>query len=351
MFFRTSIPASLFLVLFLLCCLLPGQAQEYDFPEQDLDGLGEEDVTSSYGGQEIPGYQTEGEGYGSETPQEPASVTPPIVPLPDVELGQKNVLIGRTPYLSLKEMMRQVSGLFAFLKREMGVKEVRLVTAKDYSSVLAALARGTIDFAWVGPMSYVIGKEKGNLMPIAKAQQPGGIAYRGVFITRRDDRVMGLDDIRGKTIGFVDPESASGYLYPLYLLKRVKINPHKVCSRVYFLKKHDAVLQAVLDGKIDVGVCLEATLAASTDPRTRSQILVLGRTDEIPSDVLVCRQDCPQNLRQAFLGALLKRTASGTAQKTGYADSQQLTFVEATEGDFEPVKAVWNAVRSIAYHP
>ncbi|NLI75223.1 MAG: phosphate/phosphite/phosphonate ABC transporter substrate-binding protein [Candidatus Riflebacteria bacterium] len=352
----------LILALFLVTAPLPGHAQggEYSFPDEGYSSgeTGEasyvddepvfEDYTSQY--ESDPDALVE-EAEGATEPP-PASPPPaPIEPRPPVDLARKAVMIGRTPYLSLKEMMRQVAPLFAFLKKEMGVPEVRLVTGKDYASVLATLERGNIDFAWVGPMAYVIGREKGNLMPLAMARHLGEASYRGVFIARKDGPVQGLDDIRGRTIGFVDPESASGYLYPLYLLQRVKIDPHKACKKVYFLKKHDAVLQAVLAGKLDAGVCLEATVTGSTDPRVKGQILVLGRTDPVPSDVLVCRQDCPVNLREAFLAALLKRTATGSAALGDPGDGPPPpTFAPATEADFQSVQAVWNAVRKVARH-
>ncbi len=326
-----------------------GYAESQDFPTLHADDPYANTNYQGFTDDDDSWYQTEDEtsypgSPEAEPPQPPPPPPPPVVPQPPVQLNQKTVLIGRPPYLSLSEMMRHVGTLFAFLKKEMGVKEVRLVTGQDYTSVLAALIRGKIDFAWVGPMAYVIGNEKGDLMPIAKAQHQGGAAYRGVFITLKNGRVLGLDDIRGKTVGFVDPESASGYLYPLYLLKRLKIDPHKVC-KVLFLKKHDAVLGAVLDGKIDVGVCLEATLKTISDPKQLNRILVLGKTDEVPSDVIVCRKDCPVNLRERFLEALLKRTASDAA------DPLRQTFAPAEDADFQSVQEVWNAVRSMIRHP
>lgn len=342
------LPGTCLLFAFLLVFSVSrGYAESQDFPTMHAD--------DPYANTNYQGYTDDGDSWDQtedatsypdtsevEPPQPPPP--PPVVPQPPVRLDQKSVLIGRPPYLSLSEMMRQVGGLFAFLKKEMGVKELRLVTGQDYASVLAALIRGKIDFAWVGPMAYVIANEKGDLMPIAKAQHPGGAAYRGVFITLNNGRVLGLDDIRGKTIGFVDPESASGYLYPLYLLKRLKIDPHKAC-KVLFLKRHDAVLGAVLDGRIDVGVCLEATLKAIGDLKQLNRILVLGKTDEVPSDVLVCRKDCPVNLRERFVEALLKHTASDTASPL------RQTFAPAEDADFQSVQKVWSAVRSLVRRP
>lgn len=358
-----STQKDLLLTFFLLFGLLPGfafdpgrfarepQEQERDLQSseyQDFVVFGNPNLPNAqdpYGGSpdaSVPGDSSTP--YSSQQAQNEA-------PQPPIRLGEKNVRVGRIPYLSLREMMRQVGPLFAFLKKKTGVREVRLVTARDYSGVLEALERGTIDFAWVGPMAFVKAREKMGLIPLVKTNRPEGIAYRGAFITLKGGEVLGLDDVRGKSIGFVDPESSSGYLFPLYLLQRININPHHDCSKVLFLKKHDAVLEAVLSGTVAVGVCLEAAITDSKDPRVRDRILVLGRTDEIPSDVLVCRKDCPPNLREAFSRAFLGPTPPAARKKMRKGEPPHLDFVPAVDEDFLVVRSVWEAVRSTAFAP
>ena len=328
----------LFVVWFVLFLTVSGNTLDLNFPSEPSS----EDTQvpqEYYADDEEPLTET----YGEPEPTQPPP-PPPVVLQPDVPLDQKTVMIGRTPYLSLKEMMNQARVLLGYLKKEIGAKEVRLVTAKNYAGVLDALSRGTIDFAWVGPTAYVIGKEKYKLLPIAKARHLVDASYRGVFITRKGSNIQGLDDIKGKTIGFVDPESASGYLYPLFVLQRLKINPHKACAKVLFLKKHDAVLAAVLERKIDVGVCLEATLTTASDKKLIQQLLVLGKTDEVPSDIIVCREDCPLNLREAFQKALLKRTSLAPDGKSTAPDDQMPAFLPAADEDFESVRTVLKSV-------
>lgn len=300
---------------------------------------------------------------GDEKPEPPKALSDedqaPVAPAPQAEAGQepvpaqpldlaqKVVVIGRVPFMNVKSMMAHYQGLIAFLKKEMGVKEVSIVTAKDYAGVQNALARGTIDFAWVGPMAYVIGSEKLSLIPLGQAKRRTGATYRGVFITRKDSGILGIEEIKDKVIGFVDPESASGYLYPLYFLHRSKINPHKDCKKVEFLRKHDAVLAAVLAGKIDVGVCLEDTLVAVKDKKIRDQILVLGKTYEVPSDVVACRADCHPSLRDKFQSALLKtRTLKQTVNPaTGLPPI--LEFLPVEDAHLNPVRGVLNAIKDI----
>ncbi|MBI3038376.1 phosphate/phosphite/phosphonate ABC transporter substrate-binding protein [bacterium] len=287
--------------------------------------------------------------YGNQPTEEAIPAPPPKPPPPpaSIRMAQKVVMIGRVPYMSVKEMMGHVKTLLGYLRKEMGVKEVRLVTSKDYAGILEALSRGTIDFAWLGPTAYVLGKEKNAMIPLAKTKLRSGSSYRGVFIARKDSQILGIEDIKGKVMGFVDPESASGYLYPLYILKRSKINPFKDCKKVEFLKKHDLVLSAVLEKRIDAGVCLEDTLGTLKDKTLLEQIMILGKTDPVPSDVIACREDCPLNLREKFKETLLKIKGNPQSEKGAGAGEKLSEFLPVSDEEFNSVRDVLRAIGDI----
>ncbi len=270
-----------------------------------------------------------------------------LTPVARVPLADKVVMIGRVPFMNTENMMLAYRGLVSFLKQEMGVKDVRIVTAKDYAGVQNALERGSIDFAWLGPMAYAIASKKLPMYPLAQANRRTGTTYRGVFLTRVDSKILGIEDIKGKVIGFVDPESASGYLYPLYFLQRSKINPHQVCEKVVFLGKHDAIIPAVLEGKIDVGVCLEDTLQVVKDKKILDRLLILGKTYEVPSDIVACRKDCDPKLRDAFQRAMLKtRSLKQTVDPTTGLPPV-LEFMPVNDADLNPVREVLSAIDDI----
>lgn len=270
----------------------------------------------------------------------PAEKTAPSVSVaePVNPFAEKVIKIGRPPYIGIKGMMRAVHGLIGFLRQEMGVRDVRLVTPKDYAGVLSALEGGAIDFAWMGPTAFAIGAEKIPLVPLARAKRRTGGNYYGVIVARKDSGITRIEEIRGKVIGFVDPESASGYLYPLRMLLDSGINPHKDCRKVEFLRQHDAVLAAVWAKKVDVGAVIEDSIAALKDPKILDQIVVLGKTAEIPTDIVVCRADCDPILRDRFQQALLK---TGTLKQITLASSWLppiMEFLPVNQADIDNVK-------------
>lgn len=353
---KFSFKISLFFAL--ICCSL-FMAPQLSFAQDDTDynsddypeyeeeqdffrgGYYEDDVEydfSDYPGDDLSESGEDAAAADSYEQPVAAPRPPALQPGAPIKLAEKSVRFGRIPYLSMRDMMTQAVPLLRFLQKQTGVKEVRLVSNRNsYASILDALARGNIDFAWVGPTAYLNRRDQDHLMPVAKAKFGEATAYRGVFIAPAKGKVQGLEDIKGSSIAFVDPESASGYIYPLYLLKEIGVDPHKH-SKVYFLKNHDNVLRAVLEGKVDSGVCLEETLKKLNKAQL-DRIIILGKTNEIPSDVIVCRQDCPINLREKFLEALL--------QVKPEALPGSPTFLPAYDEEFDSVLAVMRYIESL----
>ncbi len=77
--------------------------------------------------------------------------------------------------------------------------------------------------------------------------------------------IQNLEELRGRTIAFVDPASSSGYIYPMVMLiKRGLIkdrDPKTFFKEVHFAGSHDAALLALLIRDVD------ATASFDTAPQ------------------------------------------------------------------------------------
>ncbi|MEQ1878709.1 MAG: phosphate/phosphite/phosphonate ABC transporter substrate-binding protein, partial [Bdellovibrionia bacterium] len=121
--------------------------------------------------------------------------------------------------------------------------------------------------------------------------------YYSVVVTKKSSGIKKLEDLKGKTLAFVDEKSGSGYLYPKVMLKRKKIDPEKFFKKTYFAGNHQSAILAVVEGKADAA----AVFSDSTDgsksawsnfsPQTISQQKVLWVSDPIPNDPFAVRQD------------------------------------------------------------
>ena len=273
------------------------------------------------------------------SPSAPAATLPSSAP--PIRLYQKVLMLGRLPYINLTWMKTSHEPLMEYLQREIGVKDARLVTAKDYKGILDSLSRGTIDFAWLSAITYSRYHQQYRLIPLVKTGKGDITSYHGIFITRRDSGIKDLKDIKGKRLAFVDPESSSGYVFPLALLQKEGIDPTKDCTEVVFLKKHDEVVKQVLSRGVDVGACLEEAPVLHGKGKLPEEIFILGKSEPIPADPLVCRQDLSPVLQKKIRDALLKITSGSPLSKELLAKEFGIDcFLPASDVDYNSVKQV-----------
>src|SRR5215510_11252489 len=95
---------------------------------------------------------------------------------------------------------------------------VRVTVASDYAAVVEALRNRSADLAFVHPAGYVLANREAKAMIVAKDQWHGNTSYTSRIYVRKDSGLKTLEELRGKTIAFVDPTSTSGYVYPMVML-------------------------------------------------------------------------------------------------------------------------------------
>ncbi|MBF0547867.1 MAG: phosphate/phosphite/phosphonate ABC transporter substrate-binding protein [Candidatus Riflebacteria bacterium] len=252
------------------------------------------------------------------------------------------IKVGRIPFSNSSDLVRQHEGLMKYLKDTLGVKEARLVTASNYDGILQKLDRGEIDIGWLGTQAYVEGKEKFKLKPLVKPVRFGTTSYRGIIIARGDSGIKRLSDLKGKKFAWVEKESASGYIFPKAILIEAGINPDKDFSEAAFLTKHDAVVLNVLLGKYDAGACYDDARKTLKDQEKARELTILGTTQDISNEPLVCRADLPDDLTAMIKDAFLKLSINNPLHKAILQPCTDVQgFVPANDADYEYVRKVY----------
>jgi len=125
-----------------------------------------------------------------------------------------------------QELMRsQYAPVRDHLAEETGT-ECELTYAEGYSAVLESLSSGTGDVAETGPFAAALGVRadppKGEI--ILQRFAYGSWTYSSVIVTDQDSDIESLQDLEGKSIAFADALSASGSLFPLFMLKQAGLS-------------------------------------------------------------------------------------------------------------------------------
>ncbi|MDF2233712.1 phosphonate ABC transporter substrate-binding protein [Albimonas sp. CAU 1670] len=135
----------------------------------------------------------------------------------------------------------------------------KLFAPADYNGVIEGLLGGNLDMAWLGASGYakVYLTDPEAVEPVlVKVNNDGSYGYYSIGFARADSGIASLDDMKGKTFGFGDPNSTSGYLIPSIEIPAsgYSMKPGEYFSDVVFTGGHEQTIVAVYNGDIDAGV-------------------------------------------------------------------------------------------------
>ncbi|WP_431281056.1 phosphate/phosphite/phosphonate ABC transporter substrate-binding protein [Humitalea sp. 24SJ18S-53] len=136
---------------------------------------------------------------------------------------------------------------------------VRLFPASDYAGVLQAFSAGQIEASSMGASGYAGAWLDTNhgVEPIVTAEElDGTIAYIAVMVVRADSGITTMEQMRGKSLAWADPNSTSGYLIPRFALRQggIGVESGQYFSRTGFGGGHEQAVVAVLQRQYDAAV-------------------------------------------------------------------------------------------------
>jgi phosphonate ABC transporter permease subunit PhnE len=128
---------------------------------------------------------------------------------------------------------------------------VRAFVTLDYTALVEAMRSGQVHFAWLTPAPLILAENLFGAQVILTQVRRGNPSYYSAIVVRDDSNIRTVDDLRGKTIAWVDPQSTSGFVIPRFLLIERGLDPNKTFRQQVFAGGHDAAVLAVYHGQVD----------------------------------------------------------------------------------------------------
>jgi len=220
---------------------------------------------------------------------------------------------------------------------------VRVTVASDYAAVIEALRNRTADLAFVHPVGYVLASREAKARIVARNLWHGKSTFTSRIYVRKASGIKTLEDLRGKTMAFVDPTSSSGYTYPMVLLIQRGLvrdrDPKTFFREVVFAGAHDAAMRALLNGHVDSIASFDmAREQYLSDPAEREKITFVAETPPIPEAGIAARDGLDPAAFARVRGALLQMRGPAYAAllKRMYDIDG---FEPAEDRDYDPVRA------------
>lgn len=201
----------------------------------------------------------------------------------------------------------------AKVEAELGVP-VKLFTPADYDGVIQGLLGGTLDYAWLGASAYAktyLTNPEAVDVILTKQNVDGTTGYYSIGFARADSGITSMDDAKGKTFAFADPNSASGYLIPGAELREKFGDLEAYFSAVKMSGGHEQSLVGVANGDFDAAVAWADGLGEWEDGFTSgafrkaadsglvdmNDLVEIWRSKLIPEGPMVLRRTLPQDVK------------------------------------------------------
>lgn len=212
----------------------------------------------------------------------------------------------------------------------------------DFAAVREAMGAGKAHIGWLNTFNYILANEKYDVDVALVTERFGSTTYVGQLNVRADSGITSLEDLKGKVMCWVDPNSTSGYIIPRIMLAANGVDPDNDFARTVEAGSHNNVITQVYNGECDVGASYaDARSSIEEDyPDVTDVVAVLATTTEIPNDSVSFVKDFDPEMRQQIVDALLaysKTEAGMAALENLYSiaglQEQDDTFYDAFRAD------------------
>jgi phosphonate transport system substrate-binding protein len=231
----------------------------------------------------------------------------------------------------------------AAIEKALGVP-VKIFTPADYDGVIQGLLGGTLDMAWLGASAYAkifLTDPAAVDVKLTTMHVNGSTGYYSIGFTRKGTGINSMDDAKGHSFAFGEPNSTSGYLVPAAELIATYGPLENYFSAVTFSGGHEQTIVGVANGTFDAGVSWadgvgdwadgysagafrKATDAGLVD---MNNLVEIWRSQMIPEGPMVVRAALPQDVKDKVTELTANLPAVDMACAEGVAGGEVKGFV------------------------
>jgi phosphonate transport system substrate-binding protein len=170
----------------------------------------------------------------------------------DWKADYKELVLATVPDENATGVEKRYAAFVEYLSKELGVP-VKLRIANDYAAVIEGQIAGNIHIAQYGPAAYARAYMNGaKIEPFGmQVNKDGTKGYYSVLYVKKDSPFQKIEDLKGKNLGLVDPNSTSGNNVPRFALDKMGIEPEKYFSNVVYTGSHENAVIALQQGQVD----------------------------------------------------------------------------------------------------
>jgi phosphonate transport system substrate-binding protein len=261
--------------------------------------------------------------------------------------------LGVIPAENASGTVDRYTPLTDYLSKELGVP-VKLRVANDYAAVIEGQRAGNIQIAFYGPASFARAAMTGvKVEPVVNQKHSTGASgYYSVVYVRADSPYKTVEDLKGKNLALVDPNSTSGNQAPRFFLQRAGFDVDKHFGKTFFAGSHENAVLALVQGTADAAANLwnsENDTAVTRmvtkgmlkkpdgSPMQQSDFRVVFKSDFLPEGPFAILTSLPDDLKAKIREAFVALPKKDKTAFDRLSDGKDLDFTAVTLKDYQPI--------------
>lgn len=225
----------------------------------------------------------------------------------DADLSLKKVVIALKPDKNPEQMLQERKTLSDFLSKKMG-RPVEVIVPLSSSVIIEGFANGTIDLGYLSATDMVIAQKKNVAQILLAGEIDGRNFYQSYWVALKEKPYNKIEDLRGKPVAFASKTSTSGYLIPVYDLKRKGLltnpDPEEFFGKgnLFYGTGYVSAIERVLNGQAEAAAVsyyvLDKDKHLTADQRAK--LKKVTKQGPVPTHVIAVRSSISETDRQAL---------------------------------------------------
>ncbi len=194
-------------------------------------------------------------------------------------------------------------------------REIQIVVPRGFKKMKAAASEGKVDFFYVNSHVFYRLKKAGKAIGVAQMENiRGSIVSTSDIFVRSDSGIKKVEQLKGKSIAFVSPMGAGGYLAPRAYLYDQGVKTKSETKEV-FTKNLSNSIHKVLLGEINAGTMCGVNYKLMSKKVDTGELRVIGHSAPYPENVIAARSTIDKTLLNKFKKIVLSMPQSKAGQK------------------------------------
>jgi phosphonate transport system substrate-binding protein len=232
-----------------------------------------------------------------------------------------------------------------YLAKELGTK-VTLRIANDYAAIIEGQRAGNIHIGMYGPASFARALMTGAKIDAFAIETniDGTKGYYSVFYVKKDSPYQKIEDLKGKNLGLVDPNSTSGNNVPRFALDGMKIEPETFFGKVVYTGSHENAVIALGQGTVDVAANWwndeqESNLLRMDRKKMvkAEDFRIIYKSEQIVNSPMAYLSDLPEPLKASIRDAVLNLATKDKAAFDKIYEGKQGPLVAVDNKSYDPI--------------